>query len=134
MRKNAFHLFLVFLTGYLGGLAGQWIFSVPSAAAASRVIQADQLWIYAQDGKHRLQMATYTNSGEQGLPLIGLSDNSTQLRLLLRLAGPNESPVLVFKDKNGSDRMVIGLNYSGGDETPFITYTDAAGKSRSLLN
>jgi len=134
MKKRVFRISVVFLTGWLGGLAAQWISPIPTAAAAgSRILQADQLWIYAQDGKYRLQMGTYPNPGEQGLPLVGLSDNNEHLRLLLRLAGPNGSPVLVFKDKNGRDRMVMGLNYSGGDETPFITATDAAGNSRSLL-
>ena len=133
MKKRTLQFLIVFLTGWLGGLAAQWMGPIPPAIAQSRILQADQLWIYAQDGKYRLQMGTYPNPGEQGLPLIGLSDNNGHLRLLLRLAGPNGSPVLIFKDKNGSDRMVIGLNYSGGDEAPFITYTDAAGNPRSLL-
>ncbi len=134
MKKGFFQLSVVFLTGLLGGLTAQWLFPVPQAFAASRALQAEQFWIHTPEGKYRLQMGTYTNPGEQGLPLLGLSDNSDHLRLLLRLAGPNGSPVLVFKDKNGTDRMVIGLTYSGGDEIPFITYTNAAGNSRSLLN
>ena len=137
MRKKSrrFLLFFApFLAGWLGGWSAQWFCPVSPAAADSRVLQADQLWIYGQDGRQRLQMATYVNPGEQGLPLIGLSDNSGRLRLLFRLAGPDGSPVLVFKDRNGTDRMVMGLDYSGGDEAPFLRYTDGTGGFRSLLD
>ena len=134
MKKKSLGFLLVFLTGWLGGMAAQFICPVTPADAAARILQADQLWLYGPDGQHRIQLATYSNPGEQGLPLIGLSDNSGHLRMLLRLAGPNGSPVLVFKDKNGADRMVIGLNYSGADEVPFINYTDAAGNPRSLFD
>lgn len=123
----------MFMTGLFGGLASHYFFPVQSVHAEPRILQADQLWIYAQDGKYRLQMGTYPSAGEEGQPLIGLSDASEHIRLLLRLAGPDASPLLIFKDKNGSDKMVIGLNYSGADETPFIHYTDAQGNPHSLL-
>lgn len=133
MKKNILKFFILLAAGWVGGFSCQWLFPARSADAASRIMQADQLWIYAADGTHRIQMATYTGGGEKGLPFFGLSDNSTNLRLLLRLAGPNESPVLIFKDRSGMDRLVMGLNYSGGDEKPFITATDASGNTHSLL-
>lgn len=51
MKKKVFRLSVVFLTGWLGGWAAQWISPIPQAAAESRILQADQLWIYAQDGR-----------------------------------------------------------------------------------
>ena len=125
----------LFLGSFSGGLFFQWI-SAPRIleAAGSRILQADQLWLYGVDGKQRLQMGTYTASSEAGLPLVGFSDNSGNLRLLLRLAGTNESPVLVFKDKNHQDRIVLGLSPNDSSEAPFLTYMDKDGNSRQLLN
>ncbi len=94
------------------------------------------LRLYAQDGGERVQVGTYSghySAAENGLPLVGLFDNRTKLRLLLRLAGPNESPVLVFKDGKGSDRMVLGLALHDSDEEPFLAYFDREGKKHTLL-
>ncbi len=52
---------------------------------------------YGEDGKVRIQFGTYNAAGEKGLPLAGFSDNKGNLRLLLRLAGSNESPVIISK-------------------------------------
>lgn len=83
----------------------------------------------------RLQLGTYDGSvsrSEKGLPLVGLSDNGQRLRFLLRLAGKNESPVLVFKDTRGADRMVIGLRLADGSQEPFIATFDRNGKKQLL--
>lgn len=84
---------------------------------------------YGPDGKIRLQFGTYTAAGEAGLPLVALSDNQGEIRLLLRLAGANESPVLIFKDKQHRDRMIMGLGLSGEQE-PFLAYFDKNGQKR----
>ena len=94
------------------------------------------LRLYARDGGERVQVGTYSghySSTESGLPLVGLFDNRAKLRLLLRLAGPNESPVLVFKDGKGSDRMVIGLALNDAGEEPFLAYFDREGVKHTLL-
>ena len=109
---------LILAAGWAGGFTCQWFFPARTAEAAGRILQADQLWVYAKDGKHRIQMGTYAAGSEQGQPLLGLSDSQQRIRLLLRLAGPNETPVMIFKDKDGNDRLVLGLNHSGGDESP----------------
>ena len=83
---------------------------------------------YGEDGKLRIQLATYVAPGEQGLPMIGLSDNKGDLRMLLRLAGSNESPVLIFKDKQHRDRMVMGLGLSDAGQEPFLAYFDDSGE------
>lgn len=118
--KKLPRFFLLVLAAWVGGFTAQTLMPRGIAEAAGRIFQADQVWVYGPDGKQRIQMATYPNAGEKGYPLMGFSDSRQRLRLLLRLAGPNESPVMIFKDVNGSDRMVLGLNYQGGDEAPFI--------------
>lgn len=82
---------------------------------------------YGADGKTRMQLGTYTAPGEAGLPMVALSDNQGEIRLLLRLAGANESPVLIFKDKEHRDRMVMGLGLNG-EQSPFLAYFDKDGK------
>jgi hypothetical protein len=88
------------------------------------------------DGKQRIQLGSYDGSyskSEKGLPLIGFSDNQGGLRMLFRLAGSNESPVLVFKDRKHRDRMVIGLSLNGNSEEPFIAFFDKSGKKHLLM-
>jgi hypothetical protein len=83
-----------------------------------------------------VQVGTYSghySATEEGLPLVGLFDNAEKLRLLLRLAGPNESPVLVFKDGKGHDRMVLGLALNDAGEEPFLAYFDREGVKHTLL-
>ncbi len=87
---------------------------------------------YGADGKIRLQMGTYTAPGEKGLPLISLNDNSGNIRILMRLAGANEASVLIFKDKNHRDRMVMGLSLSGTEE-PFLATYDSNGSKTNVF-
>lgn len=82
---------------------------------------------YGEDGQLRLQMGTYSAAGEAGLPLVGLSGNHTNLKMLLRLAGSNESPVLIMKDNQQRDRIVLGLDLSGSGQEPFMAYFDQGG-------
>ncbi len=83
--------------------------------------------LYGYDGNVRLQMAVYEAAGERGLPLVGLTDNNQHLRLLFRLAGANESPVAIFKDSGGRDRIVMGLDLNHPDSEPFLAYFDKDG-------
>ncbi len=85
------------------------------------------------DGRQRILMGSYHAASEKGQPFIGLSDNRGDLRLLFRLAGSNESPVLVFKDKKHRDRMVIGMALSDRGEEPFIAFFDKSGKKHLLM-
>ena len=88
---------------------------------------------YGENGQVRLQMGTYNGPGERGLPLVALSDTSGHIRLLLRLAGGNESPVLVMKDKTGTDRLVMGLGLSDAKQEPFLAVTDASGQRQNVF-
>jgi hypothetical protein len=89
---------------------------------------------YGENGLIRLQMGTYDKPGERGMPLIGLSDNRGKLKLLLRLAGEYESPVLVMKDNAGRDRIVLGLNPSNPMQDPFMTIYGNDMKAREVFN
>lgn len=88
---------------------------------------------YGENGQMRVQIGTYSGTGERGQPLFALSDVRGHIRLLLRLAGPNESPVLVMKDKAGRDRLVMGLALSGEGQEPFLSITGADGKRHDVF-
>ena len=88
---------------------------------------------YDEDGAMRVQLGTYSGAGERGQPVIGLNDARGNIRMLLRLAGSNESPVIVMKDKSGSDRLVMGLGLSDGQQEPFLSVTDSSGQRRDIF-
>lgn len=87
---------------------------------------------YGEDGKMRIQMGTYSGAGERGLPLLSLNDNRGEIKMLLRLAGPSESPVIVMKDNSGRDRLVMGLAFDDKQE-PFLNITSADGESKDVF-
>ena len=153
--KNARLLALVVAISFVGGMASSFIFQPNTVNAddlaelkayleiAKREGQISDLSspgkvlrLYAHDGGERVQVGTYSghhSAAEKGLPIMGLSDNRAKLRLLLRLAGQNESPVLVFKDRKGRDRIVLGLALHDAGEEPFLAYFDREGKKHTLL-
>lgn len=83
---------------------------------------------YGPDGDVRIQMGLYTAPGEAGLPLLGLSDNQGELKMLFRLAGKNESPVLIMKDNQQRDRIVMGLGPHDDTQEPFLVTYDKDGQ------
>jgi hypothetical protein len=138
----------VLMMGFLGGVCSQMFMpSVVSAYENLRGARVDitdaqgnvrgdfvgtsngggMIDLYGYDGNLRLQMAVYEAAGERGLPLIGLTDNNQHLKLLFRLAGSNESPVAIFKDSMGRDRIVMGLDLNNPDAEPFLAYFDKDG-------
>lgn len=130
--RKVFFALMILAMGFSGGVFAQlWLSPSPAEAANEKVIR-----LYGPDGRERLQLGTYDGSyskAEKGLPLIGFSDNKGGLRLLFRLAGRNESPVLVFKDSHHRDRMVIGLGLNENKEEPFIAFFDKSGKKHLLM-
>lgn len=123
------------LASFLGGVAGSFIFQCAGANAQGSLLSGSMLTLMGPDGQMRVQAGHYDGSytpSEKGQPLLALYDNKHNIRLLLRLAGHNESPVLVFKDTNHRDRMVIGLNMEGADQEPFIALFDKAGNKKML--
>ncbi len=132
--KKLLFAFMTLAVGFSGGIFAQvWLSPTQAEASNDRVFQGGQIYLYGTDRNPRIQMGTYLARGEKGLPFIGLSDNKGGLRLLFRLAGRNESPVLVFKDKNHRDRMVIGLGMNGSDEEAFIATFDESGDKDMLV-
>ena len=127
----------VLLVSFFGGLVSHVLFAPHLASAReTQTLTADALYLVGYDGEQRLQLGSYTGAysqAEKGLPLIGFTDNHEHLRLLFRLAGRNESPVLVFKDRQGRDRMVIGLGLGDAGEEPFVAYFNQDGTKHTLL-
>ncbi|MBF0544675.1 MAG: hypothetical protein HQM08_09585 [Candidatus Riflebacteria bacterium] len=124
----------VFLVGLLGGLLGSSLhISSPAEAANNAYMWASGMSVSGDDSKQRLQLAVYEAPGEKGLPMVGLSDNHEHLRMLLRLAGNNESPVIVIKDKQGRDRLVMGLDLDSPQEEPFLATFDAQGQKHLIF-
>ncbi len=92
--------------------------------------------LYGEDGKLRLQIGTYTgevSSSERGLPVIAFSDNQGRLKMLLRIAGQNQSPVLVMKDNHENDRIVLGLSLNNPGEEPFLATFDKNGNKHMVF-
>lgn len=126
---------LAVLASFLGGMAGSFLFQCAGANAQSNLLSGSMLTLMGPDGQMRVQAGHYDGSyspAEKGQPLLALYDNKHYIRLLLRLAGHNESPVIVFKDTNHRDRMVIGLGMEGADQEPFIAVFDKNGGKRML--
>lgn len=90
--------------------------------------------LYGADGKLRLQFGTYGgNSHETGLPSFTMYDNSGRLRMLFRLDGPNEAPLLIMKDKKGRDRLILGLDLWNEKEGAFLVLFDENGKKQDII-
>lgn len=84
------------------------------------------LFLYDTDGRARVWAGTY----EDGDPGIVLNDPQGNAALILRLAGSQHSPVLVFK-ANGQDRMVLGLSMNQKEQEPFLVTFDKSGNQKS---
>ena len=153
--KRLGHFILVAAFAFAGGFAAQLLMGTATGHADGVWQRANALMVsddkntkgiesyindaqpgqmfYGEDGKVRLQLGTYNGGGERGMPLVGLNDNHDHLRLLLRIFGPNEVPVIIMKDSNGADRLVMGLDLSNGDQEPFLRVTDKNGATRDIL-
>lgn len=91
--------------------------------------------LYGADGKLRIQLGTYTGDireNEKGLPCLTLYDNSGRLRLLFRLDGPNQGPLIIMKDKSQRNRVIMGLDIWDENEEPFLAIWDKDGKQQNI--
>jgi hypothetical protein len=121
------------IAGFLGGICASLLILPRAAQADFSHLIGTRLSVNGSDGKQRAQIAVYDAPGEAGLPMIGLWDNNQNLRLLLRLAGTNSSPVLVMKDKEHRDRLVLGLGLNDGGEEPFMASFDRNGQKKMIF-
>lgn len=100
---------------------------------------------YGDDGQVRLQIGTYPGTycgsgsaarcggaDERGLPMMGFSDNSGNLKMLFRLAGTNQSPVIIMKDNQHRDRVVMGLSLNEAKQEPFLATFDNDGNKKLI--
>lgn len=131
MRKKLLNLAIVAGFSLLGGFLAQTGFAVTGSYAQG--VSGAPIFIYGDDGQVRIQMGTYSAAGERGLPLVGLGDNHGHIRMLFRLAGPNESPVIIMKDTKGVDKLVMGLDLSDPAQAPFLSVIDANGQKQNLF-
>ena len=138
-----------FLCAFLGGMAAQLLLTaVPAQALGASswerffmVKDADNPFgvqtfvqnggsaskFFDPSGQVRLQMGTYPTGPDAGMPLIALTDEKGKMRVILRLRGERQVPVLIFKDAQERDRLVMGLEDVIGEE-PYMTTYDAAGQ------
>ena len=157
MKKDrVLNLLLVCFFAFAGGVVSQPLMKIGVSLAADndpeRQIFRDQSGrgrldvgvyndqpmedLYGADGKLRIQIGTYTgdvSSAEKGLPVMTFSDNQGRLKMLLRIAGPNQSPVLVMKDNQERDRIVLGLSLGDSGEEPFLATFDRNGAKHMVF-
>ena len=76
------------------------------------------MWFMDEKGVVRIAMGLY----EDGTSHFGLQDKDGNMIQLMRSAGANEAPLLIFKNK-ATDRMILGLN--GNLEASFVSYDKA---------
>jgi len=151
MKKNICLTLSICFFAFLGGFAAQILLASHSSVAASMLSYFNvndsknskgiEMYVsdaspaqnfYAADGKIRLQFGTYVAAGERGLPLIAMSDNKGDIKMLFRLAGANESPIIIMKDNQHRDRMVMGLGLNG-DDAPFLSIINEKGEKQNIF-
>lgn len=70
-------------------------------------------WLFDEKGTARVAMGIYPD----GTSHFGLQDKQGQMIQLMRSIGPEESPLLIFKNR-GQDMMLMGLNQA--QHAPFL--------------
>lgn len=93
----------------------------PNGKAALMIAMAPNgspgLWFMDPEGRARMSLGLYPEN--DFTPGLVLTDEKGQAVGLFRMAGPNHSPVLVFKS-DGHDRMVMGLDMNDAGRAPFL--------------
>ncbi len=83
------------------------------------------LWFYDEKGTVRESMGLYAD----GTSYFGLADAQGAMIQLMRSFGPNEAPLLIFKNR-GQDMMITGLN-PGSETVPFLMSYDS-GRTKNV--
>jgi hypothetical protein len=151
--KNLMHAAMICICAFAGGVFSDQYLRPAQADSAERGtarfydsdnrIRMDQgvfknqlqQNIYGEDGKLRLQFGTYTGEvreNEKGLPTMTFYDNNGLLRLLFRLDGPNQGPLIIMKDKKQQNRVIMGLDIWDADEEPFLAIWNKDGKQQNI--
>ncbi|HTF34216.1 MAG TPA: hypothetical protein VK714_11030 [Myxococcota bacterium] len=87
------------------------------------------LFFYDTEGRNRLVLGLYAPT-ESEYPFVVLNDTHKHAAGIFRLFGPQETPVVVLKNK-GQDRSIYGLNPNSTE--PFLTTLDGDGKKTDFL-
>jgi hypothetical protein len=133
------------LSGFIGGIIGAYALghldsvtpqvaaATPDVVSASRIRLLDAsghtraelamapdgapgLFFYDTHGRNRLVLGIYSPA-ENEYPFVVLNDTHQLAAGIFRLFGPQETPVVVLKNK-GADRSIFGLNPNSTD--PFL--------------
>jgi hypothetical protein len=88
-------------------------------------------FLFDENGGLQQQMGAYSRGAEKGQSLFGMHDRQNNLRLLMRMHGPNDSPTLIMKDSTGLDRIVIGLD--AHTQEPYINITSNNGSAANII-
>lgn len=86
------------------------------------------LFFFNGQGHTRLLGGIYPENPANPLLALTPDDTTTNVKELIRLAGGNQSGVIVIKDKPATDRLVMGLNLDHPDEEPFLAYFEKGQK------
>lgn len=160
-RRAAIDILVLGGAAFIGGFATSYILAGASEARAARVQTsfyrvADrynhkgvEMYVdkgspgqvfYDMDEGMRLQMGLYPPSPQNppkeiDLPLMALSDQGGEIRLLYRLdgLGTNNSPLIIMKDSKGQNRLIMGLALTDEGEEPFLATYDVAGRQTNVI-
>jgi len=88
------------------------------------------LWLMDPEGRPRMSLGLYPEN--DFTPGLVLTDEKGEAVGLFRMAGPNHSPVVVFK-ADGSDRMILGLDMNDRGRAPFLTIAGEPGNRLKAL-
>ncbi|HXA36260.1 MAG TPA: hypothetical protein VNW26_08010 [Steroidobacteraceae bacterium] len=147
------------VSGFIGGIIGAYVLGntglrlLPQASAvaqdavsASRIRLLDStgharaelalspdggpgLFFYDSHGRNRLVLGLYSPA-ESEYPFVVLNDTRQAAAGIFRLFGPQETPVVVLKNK-GADRSILGLNPNSTD--PFLVNYSAERKKTEIF-
>lgn len=87
------------------------------------------LFFYDSQTRNRLVLGLYSPA-ESEYPFVVLNDTHQAAAGIFRLFGPQETPVLVLKNK-GADRSIFGLN--PGSTEPFLVNYSAERKKTAVF-
>jgi len=147
------------VSGFVGGIIGAYVLgnaglhvlpqasaAAPDVVSASRIRLLDAtgharaelalspdggpgLFFYDSHGRNRLVLGLYS-AAESEYPFVVLNDTRQAAAGIFRLFGPQETPVVVLKNK-GADRSIYGLNPNSTD--PFLVNYSADRKKTEIF-
>ncbi len=125
-KAETLRIFAAVIAGFIGGLIRTA--SVPIAAAAGKLIQAERIELIDNNGKllaflgtgdGQAPMLRFVNSKgneavtlglmETGAPFLNMLGTDSKIRLTLRVQGSGERPTLAMSDNKWEGRVMLGF-------------------------